>query len=131
MVQVKMALHGLCVSVIDATPQELLCASIMGVKLGMTTDDEDSEGVLDLRITRLQIDNQLYSTPFPVALYPRQMASSMRAKKLAAGDDAKREHDGQTPFIHLRVARRFDYESIEFVRKCSLITKPRHFAKRT
>ena len=59
------------VSVIDHKPQELLFLSITDVDLAVCMLGGDRQGhTLDVQVGRVQLDSQLWSTPYPSLLFP-------------------------------------------------------------
>lgn len=63
----KVSLKGIGVSVIDATPQELLYFTLQTLYADITISNLDQE--VELKIGMAQLDNQLYLSPLPIALY--------------------------------------------------------------
>ena len=61
-------LHSIGVSIIDSTPQELIYFSMKNISL----QDSISSGTesFKLEVGRIQIDSQLWSTPYPAMFYP-------------------------------------------------------------
>jgi hypothetical protein len=90
------------VSVIDKAPQELLYLSVKKFQLGYSL--YSGRYAIDVSLERLQVDNQLWSTPFPCLLYPW-----------------KPKHDDDSPatiddsnFFSLQLTRDFEYPGIHF-----------------
>jgi len=70
--------HGLGVSVVDWSPQELLFLRLEEINLTKTVDQ--GKQVMDASIGRISIDNQLWISPYPVLL---EMGSRKLASTLA------------------------------------------------
>jgi len=64
----NLVLFGIGLSVIDECPEELIYLSLsqLSVSYGMNF----SETSVEVKIGRLQIDNQIFCTPYPIVLYP-------------------------------------------------------------
>eukprot|EP00887_Chlorella_sp_A99_P001951 scaffold18.g1951.t1 len=62
-------LPGVELSVVDATPQELLLVTVSGLRVLLATGDTPTGPFRSTRlcVERLQVDDQLWGSPFPVA----------------------------------------------------------------
>ena len=100
--KVSASIAHLGVSVINKAPQELLYLSVKKFRLEYTLYSE--RYAINMTLERLQVDNQLWSTPFPCLLYPW-----------------KQKHDDDSPtmitdgnFLSLQLTRDFEYPGIHF-----------------
>jgi hypothetical protein len=66
--QIIVHVSSVGVSIVDHLPQELIFVSLSGVHVQHSVHHQEEVTILDLQ--RLQVDNQLYSTPYPSMLYP-------------------------------------------------------------
>jgi hypothetical protein len=63
----KVSLKGVGVSVVDATPQELLYFTLQSIYADVQASNVDQS--VEVKIGMAQLDNQLYLSPLPIALY--------------------------------------------------------------
>ena len=69
--QLQFCAASIGVSVIDHKPQELLFLSITDVDVAACMFGGDRQGhSLDIQVGRVQLDSQLWSTPYPSLLFP-------------------------------------------------------------
>ena len=64
----NLILFGIGLSMIDECPEELIYLSLN--QLSVSYGINDSETSVEVKIGRLQIDNQIFCTPYPIVLYP-------------------------------------------------------------
>ena len=83
-IKFNLVLFGIGLSVIDEVPEELIYLSLN--QLSFSYGMNSSETSLEVKIGRLQIDNQIFCTPYPIVLYPT----------LTPLEDGK----GFEPFLH-------------------------------
>lgn len=94
----QVTLQAITVSVMDSVPQELLFVSLDTVAYSYSYTE--SEERTEFFITDMQIDNQLYNTPYPVMLLMKEPA--------------------QPPFFHLSVVKKRGTE-IQYYRYLSFL----------
>jgi len=56
------------ISLIDDTPQELLYLSLEGINIDLVISDKNQ--YFEVTIAKAQADNMLYSTIYPIMVYP-------------------------------------------------------------
>eukprot|EP00008_Paramoeba_atlantica_P001223 CAMPEP_0201501974 /NCGR_PEP_ID=MMETSP0151_2-20130828/83881_1 /ASSEMBLY_ACC=CAM_ASM_000257 /TAXON_ID=200890 /ORGANISM="Paramoeba atlantica, Strain 621/1 / CCAP 1560/9" /LENGTH=1102 /DNA_ID=CAMNT_0047895529 /DNA_START=905 /DNA_END=4213 /DNA_ORIENTATION=- len=64
----SLILYGIGISVLDDIPEELMYLSISALKFSYSLSPSDMS--VELKIGRMQIDNQVFNTPFPIVLFP-------------------------------------------------------------
>lgn len=104
--QILFNLHLLCISVVDDSPAELLLLSFSSISTEYCTSKIEEN--LDLKIGKIQLDNQLWESPFPSILHPLPIL-------LQNGEICR------DPFISFSYKREFRYTSVTilpFVRIC-------------
>ncbi len=101
------------VSVVDPTPEELLYSSISDLTIEFS--QESKRHSLDVTIQKIQIDNQLFSTPYPSLFHPllpsQDIYNHEREQVPAPGQSALAGHKH---FIHVKVVQDFEYEGLLF-----------------
>eukprot|EP01117_Protostelium_nocturnum_P001932 TRINITY_DN1258_c0_g1_i4.p1 TRINITY_DN1258_c0_g1~~TRINITY_DN1258_c0_g1_i4.p1 ORF type:complete len:1726 (+),score=707.11 TRINITY_DN1258_c0_g1_i4:4958-10135(+) len=93
------------ISVVDQHPKELLFVSLEKMQLKYTSSQ--SKTSIDMSIQYLQVDNQLYLTPFPVLLAPNTEDTSTEGKK----------------FMQLTYMKSNIYETVEFIDALSVMVQ--------
>ena len=83
-IKFNLVLFGIGLSVIDEVPEELIYLSLNDLRFSYGMNR--SETSVEVKIGRLQIDNQIFCTPYPIVLYPT----------LTPLEDGK----GFEPFLH-------------------------------
>ena len=83
-------LRGFGVSVVDCTPQELVYATIVGVRIRVRSDAATKTTSAHLSVGRVQIDNQLFTTPYP-SLCARIDAAAAAGGRRGAGHRVSRD----------------------------------------
>ncbi len=83
-------LAGIGLSIVDEIPQELLFVTLQRIYLKYTNSPKQT--TMELSLKNLQIDNQLYFTPFPVLLQPTEMGK-------------EEQQDDNWKFFHLSLIR--------------------------
>ena len=86
------------VSIIDKSPQELLYVRLSKLQLEYSMRNGGDE--ISLQVDRLQLDNQLWATPFPCLLHP-----------WTAKNESK---SGESDFLSVQITRDFEYPGIHF-----------------
>eukprot|EP01088_Endostelium_zonatum_P014922 TRINITY_DN3449_c0_g1_i2.p1 TRINITY_DN3449_c0_g1~~TRINITY_DN3449_c0_g1_i2.p1 ORF type:complete len:3344 (+),score=882.14 TRINITY_DN3449_c0_g1_i2:209-10240(+) len=105
--EISMELDYIGISLIDATPRELMYMTLKSPRLFVAkTEDEEQ---LELVVETMQIDNQLYDTPYPVLLY-----TTIDEKKTGSSSG------GSKNFIHVSVVRATDVPNVEYFRYLSV-----------
>ena len=66
--EIQLALQGIGISVIDESPEELSYITLE--KIYLTYSNSNFYKNVEFSIGWLQVDNQLYQTPYPVVVYP-------------------------------------------------------------
>jgi hypothetical protein len=101
--EVVVSLAGIGVSVVDSRPIEVLYLALHGIdaSLQFTSLNHKTE----FRVARLQVDNQLYSTPFPVMLAPNLQNKRARGKS----------------FFHASIVKSTAYTSIDYYTYASFL----------
>lgn len=94
----KVSLKGIGVSVVDATPQELLYFTLQTLFADWQASNIDQRA--EVKIGMAQLDNQLYLSPLPIALY-----STPNPEK---------------PFFHATLVRDTDVKAVQFFRYLGL-----------
>jgi len=102
---ISLRLPGICVSMCNQSPQELLYASLVDVHLDYLISKNESE--LTLSVDDLQIDNQLYRTPQPVAF--------VKTSNLFKEDEEEVSSD-ESPLLKLSLKRNTAIDSIGYIR---------------
>lgn len=110
--KVSASIAHLGVSVIDKAPQELLYLSVKNFQLEYTL--HSGGYAIDMSLERLQVDNQLWSTPFPCLLYPWKQKPDDESPTMIA--------DGN--FLSLQLTRDFEYPGIHFFPAINLRISP-------
>jgi hypothetical protein len=67
-VQIDVNIASVGVSLVDHVPQELIYVSVSGIRVKHSLYPQQE--ITELEVQRLQVDNQLWSTPYPSLLYP-------------------------------------------------------------
>jgi vacuolar protein sorting-associated protein 13A/C len=67
--EVFLALEGIAVSIINETPEEILLLSVSKINLEYCSSTKDTK--LEFSVGSVQLDNQLYRTPYSVILSPK------------------------------------------------------------
>ncbi len=75
-------LHSVGVSVVNATPRELLYFSVGGIKIDFAS--EQNQHTISVTVRHLQVDNQLFRTQYPLLLYPLNAAIPNASSTAAA-----------------------------------------------
>jgi hypothetical protein len=88
----KVSLKGIGISVIDTSPQELLYFSLQTLFADVQVSNIDQ--TVELKIGMAQMDNQLYLSPIPIALYSTPNASK--------------------PFFHATLVRDCNVTAVQF-----------------
>ena len=121
-------LHSIGISIIDSTPQELIYFSMKNISL------QDSVSVssenFKLQVGRIQIDSQLWSTPYPAMFYPLKRVDQVikdRTDLLPSNGQSINNSDGGTNrlklpfssassshFLLIEFQRDFSHRGIEF-----------------
>lgn len=101
-IDVNIAAIGL--SIVDQSPQELIYVSV--TELSLSHSISKTEHVTNFDLQRLQIDNQLWSTPYPSLLYPLVPMSL---------DGTNSNLASKSNFLSAVVRRNFEYSGIEFI----------------
>eukprot|EP01084_Bolivina_argentea_P123306 218517_1 len=68
-------LRGVGVSLVNATPRELLYISIGGIRIKFASEENQLQ-TISVTLQHLQVDNQFFKTPYPLLLYPLNAAIS-------------------------------------------------------
>ena len=63
----SVTLFGIGLSVVDEMPEEILYFSLSSLSFAYVTSEAQES--VELKIGRLQMDNQIYNTPFPIVVY--------------------------------------------------------------
>ena len=105
-VALNVKLKGIALSMVDDVPRELVYASAQEIDAWVV--DASGEQALSLRLTKLQIDNQLYVTPYPVLLEP--LPSGLPHDKPVA--------------LNFAVQRQSSVPGVHFIRSCVLHIAP-------
>ena len=88
------------ISIIDDSPQELLLFSSSHIAFNYTLYNKKyKEDNMILNINKIQIDNQLYDTPFPLLLYPLKIVK-------------KNGEISNDSFLSLKINRNFSFADI-------------------
>jgi hypothetical protein len=66
-IKLNVALFGVGLSVIDEMPEELMYLTLSSLEFTYRTSS--AEESVEVKIARMQIDNQIYNTPFPIVLH--------------------------------------------------------------
>lgn len=66
--ELNISLAGVGISLIDDTPQELLYLSLRQISVDVVVSDLNQ--YLEVTIANAQADNMLYSTIYPIMVYP-------------------------------------------------------------
>eukprot|EP00026_Physarum_polycephalum_P000020 Phypoly_transcript_00020.p1 GENE.Phypoly_transcript_00020~~Phypoly_transcript_00020.p1 ORF type:complete len:3396 (+),score=660.90 Phypoly_transcript_00020:132-10319(+) len=99
---VFLKLRGIGLSVIDKTPKELIYFSLAAIQIEMTQSTR--EITFELQLGDMQIDNQLYTTEFPVLI----QSSNKEPNK---------------PFLHVSVIKSITAASITYFRYFSVLVQ--------
>ncbi len=78
-------LRGIGVSLVNATPRELLYISIGGIRVKFASE-EDQLHTISVTVQHVQVDNQFLKTPYPLLLYPLNAAISNASAPPSAVD---------------------------------------------
>lgn len=93
----KLDVPGIGLSMIDATPQEIMYLCINGVHVELT--DSESSQTIQLELKRFQMDNQLPSAVFPIIIAP----TAVKGDPLPfISLSVNREKDDTVPFSKFR-----------------------------
>ncbi len=74
-ITLSIRLRGVGVSLVNATPRELLYISIGGIRIELASE-ENQLYTISVILRHLQVDNQFFKTPYPLLLYPLNAAIS-------------------------------------------------------
>jgi hypothetical protein len=118
--QLQCVIHikTLGLSIIDQTPQELVYMAISDISIEYTS--KTLEDTIKLEVGRIQIDNQLWTTPFPSMMYPLENVVeshdqtnnfSSYYSKLSLSESEKATNS----FLTLNIKRNFTYPGILFI----------------
>jgi hypothetical protein len=103
--EIVVELAGIGVSIIDSRPIEMLYLTLHGLEVNLQQTSLSQK--LEFRVSRFQIDNQLYSTPFSVMLAPNLQNKRARGK----------------PFFHMSVVKSSAYTSIDYYNYASFLVQ--------
>lgn len=108
--RLNVMIRAIGISIVDQTPQELLFVSLANVSAETQVAKSSLEVLFG--VGRLQIDNQLWSTPFPSLLHPLVplkdgMNSSFSTTSLSSSERRK-----QSILIHVKQS--FDFDGVYF-----------------
>jgi hypothetical protein len=132
LLQIMINIAAVGVLVTDQTPQELLYLSI--TQLSLTHLNCQSEDSIVLNIERVQLDNQLWSTPYPSIFYPLSPLSPLSS--IPEPNNFKNQNSKPinpnpsnpdpkvTNFFSLTIKRDFSYPGVEFIPLLSLSIAP-------
>ena len=117
-------IQGFGISLVDPTPEELIYISISGIDIHHSVFKKQNH--TEIEVARLQIDNQLWSTPYPSLLYPLEPLQKMSPIK---NDEPKRSMDAngevkKSPFISIQLKQDFEYDGIIFLPSFSFDIQP-------
>lgn len=100
-VQITVNISSVGVSLVDHIPQELIYVSVSGIHVVHSVFPQEEITMLDVQ--RMQVDNQLWSTPYPSLLYPLM---------------------AEQKFVSLELHRDFRYAGMEFIPLLKLFVAP-------
>ena len=114
-----MKINSIGISVIDGSPQELIYFSMKNILL------QDfiaaSSETFKLEVGRIQIDSQLWSTPYPAMFYPLKRVDQVILDRYDLSTPGKRPSANEilnsrllAPFLSLDFKRDFTHPGIEF-----------------
>lgn len=111
--RVSISVPFIGLSVIDKSPQELIYLTIAGTALEYALHSSGESIELDIR--RIQIDNQLWSTPYPCLLYPWSQGKDSDDNH-EGGEDRQLPMTGERPssFISMRIEKDFEYPGVQY-----------------
>ncbi|OQS04828.1 vacuolar protein sorting-associated protein [Thraustotheca clavata] len=99
---VKVRLQSIGISVVDATPVELLYMYLENVQLGALSSTKNEQLAMQLTVETMQLDNQMRTTRYPVLLQCTDVSPSMQ----------------------ITIVRETTYTSIEFLRYVGIHVSP-------
>ncbi|PRP86239.1 vacuolar protein sorting-associated protein 13 family protein, partial [Planoprotostelium fungivorum] len=101
--EISVSVGRLYVSIVDAVPQELMLISLQGLKVRYSSSDSDHN--VEFTLDQLEVDNQLYGTPFPKLLVGR----------------ANLDNTSSPHFMHMSLVKSKKYTSIDFFQYFSIL----------
>jgi len=124
MLEIKAKIASFGVSLVDHRPQELIFVAVSGITISHLIFMQQTVSSIDIQ--RVQVDNQLLSTPYPSLLHPLLLLteSSIRDNKTVnAVADSTGSHSSNQ-FISLSLCRDSRYHGVEYIPLLKLSIAP-------
>lgn len=102
--RLSLSINLIGLSIIDQIPQEVLYISLSNIAVEQLL--ARSQHTVNLSVGRLQIDNQLLSTPYPSLLHP--------LRDMTAGGWSPNAYARKNPSLALHLQQSFEYDGVAF-----------------
>lgn len=125
MLQISLTMSSLGISIVDHLPQELIYLSVS--KISFQHSLSAGQDSFHLNIGKVQLDSQLFNTPFPSMLYPlsKRTLTAIESNNAVEKENIKGAIvTSSSPFLSFILKRDFSYPGVSFIPLVSLKILP-------